>query len=160
MALNRAEVNEILELMEDNRSISNALKLAKVKASAFFKALREYPDLQLQFDDVQSALSEQLVDEMLQIADSEPDPNRARNRIHVRQWYASKMKPRKFGEKLDINMNQTVDLKGALAEARSRVVVAVTQPVINTARVLTQNTGIESVSSQDAIESDLAKLLE
>lgn len=160
MKLSRDQVNEILELMEDNRSISNALKLAKTKASAFFKALREYPDLQLQFDDVQSALSEQLVDEMLQIADSEPDSNRARNRIHVRQWYASKMKPRKFGEKIDINMNQTVDLKGALAEARSRVIVAMAQPVINTARVLNNNTDIESVSAKDAIESDLAKLLE
>jgi hypothetical protein len=37
------------------------------------------------------------VDEIVEIADTEPDPKRARNRIWARQWIAERMKPRKYG---------------------------------------------------------------
>ena len=41
-------------------------------------------------------------DEITEIADTEPDPNRARVRVDARKWVASKLKPKKYGEKLDL----------------------------------------------------------
>jgi hypothetical protein len=42
-------------------------------------------------------------DEIIDIADSEPDPNKARVRIDARKWVASKLKPKKYGDKLGIS---------------------------------------------------------
>ena len=60
------------------------------------------------------------MDEIIDIADTEIDPQRARNRIDARRWYASKMKPDKFGDRIDLNINAVVDVSSALLEARQR----------------------------------------
>lgn len=44
-----------------------------------------------------------LADEIITIADTEVDPNRAKVRIDARKWTASKLKPQRYGEKLDIS---------------------------------------------------------
>lgn len=44
-------------------------------------------------------------DEMIVIADTEPDPQVARVRIDARKWHASKTAPKKYGEKLDTTIS-------------------------------------------------------
>jgi seryl-tRNA synthetase len=66
--------------------------------------------------------SEVMVDEILFIADNEPCPQTARNRIDARRWIASKWNAKKYSEKIDLSVTQHVDLVGALAAAQSRVV--------------------------------------
>lgn len=46
-----------------------------------------------------------LADEINYIADNEPDPDRARVRIDARKWTASKLKPKKYGNVIDITTN-------------------------------------------------------
>ena len=64
------------------------------------------------------------VEDCVVIADSDPDPARARNRIAARQWHASKLAPRKYGERIqsdaNVNFTQTVkvDLSSMTPEAR------------------------------------------
>ena len=41
-------------------------------------------------------------DDMVHIADTESDPQKARVRIDARKWHASKLKPKKYGEKLEL----------------------------------------------------------
>ena len=41
-------------------------------------------------------------DEMIEIADTEKDPNKARVRLDARKWVSSKLKPKKYGDKLDM----------------------------------------------------------
>jgi hypothetical protein len=43
------------------------------------------------------------VDEIVEIADTEEDPNKARVRIDARKWLASKLNPKKYGDRLDID---------------------------------------------------------
>jgi hypothetical protein len=40
-------------------------------------------------------------DEIVEIADSEPDPNKARVRVDARKWELSKLMPRIYGDKID-----------------------------------------------------------
>lgn len=42
------------------------------------------------------------VDEMLVIADTDPDAARARNRIDVRKWRASKLAAKRYGDKIQV----------------------------------------------------------
>lgn len=40
-------------------------------------------------------------DQVAEIADTEDDPNRARVRIDARKWIAGKMRPKKYGDRVD-----------------------------------------------------------
>ena len=41
-----------------------------------------------------------VADEIIAIADSEPDPNKARVRIDARKWWAAKVNPKAYGDKV------------------------------------------------------------
>ncbi|HRT83953.1 MAG TPA: hypothetical protein P5523_04880 [Bacteroidales bacterium] len=85
-----------------------------------------YSDL---YNRAQAVKAELLVDEAIDIADNSDDAMKARNQIDIRKWYASKILPHKFGEKIDITITQNVDVKGAIEEAKKRVrVVTPTEP--------------------------------
>jgi hypothetical protein len=63
-----------------------------------------------------------LADETLDIADdTEKDPNRARNQIQARQWVASKHASKKYGDRIDLNVTQSIDIRAVLADARGRL---------------------------------------
>ena len=59
-------------------------------------------------------------DELVAIADTEPDPNRARVRVQTRQWVASRLKPQVYGDRLDLNVQGSLDLRAVLAGAEAR----------------------------------------
>ena len=50
-------------------------------------------------EDQQDTFAAQIVD----ISDTETDPQRARNRIDARKWHAAKTSPRKYGDKLELD---------------------------------------------------------
>jgi hypothetical protein len=50
-------------------------------------------------EDQQDTFAAQIVD----ISDTETDPQRARNRIDARKWHAAKTAPRKYGDKLELD---------------------------------------------------------
>lgn len=43
-----------------------------------------------------------IADEIIDIADTEPDHNKARVRIDARKWTASKLKPKRYGNEVEI----------------------------------------------------------
>lgn len=50
-------------------------------------------------EDQQDTFAAQILD----ISDTETDPQRARNRIDARKWHAAKTAPRKYGDKIEID---------------------------------------------------------
>jgi hypothetical protein len=63
-----------------------------------------------------------MADEVITIADCEvTDPQRARNQMQARQWLASKQHSRRYGDRIDLNVSQTLDVSVTLAEARARL---------------------------------------
>ena len=87
-----------------------------------FRWLREKPEFSEQYAKAKAEAADALVEEMIDIADSgtndwmeNNDPNnpgyrvngehiqRSRLRVDTRKWIAAKLKPRKYGEKLDMN---------------------------------------------------------
>ena len=44
--------------------------------------------------------SHMMADEIIEIADTEPDPNRARVRIDARKWWASKVNKKDYGDRV------------------------------------------------------------
>ena len=62
-----------------------------------------------------------LVDEAGEIVDSEPDAQRARVRVDYRKWLASRLNRQKYGDKLDVQHNHTLDISSALSKALERL---------------------------------------
>mgnify|MGYP003350846129 CR=1 FL=1 len=40
--------------------------------------------------------------QVIEIADTESDPQRARNRMDARKWYAARVAPRKWGDRVEV----------------------------------------------------------
>lgn len=107
--------------MADGLTASKSLKNRGFSKSAYWNALERTPQLLTTHALAESALAEALAAEAIEISDEFDDPQRARNRIDVRKWYASRIKPSKFGDRLDVNVTQIVDIGAALQEARARL---------------------------------------
>ena len=112
---------ELINQMANGLSLKSQLKLIGVEPFKFFDALNDRPDLEALYTRAQVARAELEVENIIDIADTEDDAQRARNRIDTRRWYAAKMRPQKYGDRIDLNINQTVDIGSALIEAKSRV---------------------------------------
>jgi hypothetical protein len=72
-------------------------------ASTVFRWLRTKEDFCEQYTRAKEESTEALSEDMLEIADDKDgDPQRDRLRIETRKWLASKLKPKKYGDKVDL----------------------------------------------------------
>lgn len=113
---------EIIRRVASGESITHVLKDKGLHPMDFYNYKDAHPS---RAEDYARALSARVdADAMraMEIADTEMDPQRARVRVDTIKWFASKIKPQVYGERIDLNVNQTVDVGGALAEARARLV--------------------------------------
>jgi len=60
--------------------------------------LRDNPEFSSQYAHAREDQAEHYADEIIEIADTDEDSNRARVRIDARKWKASKMDRRRFGD--------------------------------------------------------------
>lgn len=101
-------------------SIDKCLKTQGITQYRYAKWRAEMPAFEHAFRSARAIVVDQRVDLMEEVARTEPDVNRARLIIDTQRWMASKLVPKVYGDKLDINVTQTIDIGSALAEARSR----------------------------------------
>ena len=74
-------------------------------ASTVYVWLDRFPDFAERYARAREAATEDMLEEILQIADDDKiDPNDKRVRIDTRKWAMGKLKPKKYGDK------QTVDV--------------------------------------------------
>lgn len=84
-------------------------------------------------------------DEIVEIADTDFDNGRARNRMDARRWHASKMAPRKYGDRV-IN-----EIEG---EIRAKVDLSALTPDV---RAKLRNQLIASMKSSDVIDGEFKR---
>ena len=101
--------------------LAKALEKNNITLNAFFNQLQRYPAIDERYLRSRMVRAEKLVEETVQISDEEDDPHKARIRVETRRWYASKITPKIYGDRIDLNVTQTIDIGSALTEARNRV---------------------------------------
>lgn len=112
--------NEIIDKMYQKVSLTAIFEGDSKEMRSFYTYLETNPGADLEYLRAQQARSELHADDIIYIADNEPDPYRARIMVEARKWYASKMKPNKFGDRIDMNITQTVDINAAIEAAKAR----------------------------------------
>jgi len=70
-------------------------------------------------------------DEIVDISERDIDPQRARNMIDARKWRASKQHARVYGDRIDLNVQGTVNIAETLSMARARLVPRADQQVMD-----------------------------
>ena len=126
---------DILEAIANGASLATALKSTTPSPSyAWAKLqLRSNPDLKSAYQQAVEDRADRLAEELLELADAPmPDgldgPGRSawvqqqRLRVDVRKWAASKLKPKTYGERLDLAVSQEpISIVAALEAAQRRV---------------------------------------
>lgn len=71
--------------------------------------LLEDADFSAQYARAREEQADFYADEIIDIADTAKDANLARLQIDARKWKASKMQPKKYGDKIDLNHSGVIE---------------------------------------------------
>ena len=92
---------EICGQISEGSSLRSICKVAEMPScSTVFPWLSKHPEFSEQYARAREEQADAIADECLDIAETEPDVQRARLKIDVRKWFASKMKPRRYGDRI------------------------------------------------------------
>lgn len=72
-------------------------------ASTVYAWLGQSPEFQDMYARAREIQADVLADEILEIADADLDPNRARVMIDARKWLAGKLRPKKYGDRVELD---------------------------------------------------------
>lgn len=81
----------------------------------------DHPDFGALYDIALLSYSEALIEQALDIADTETDAKKAKNRIDIRTWIASKYNRARFGDKIEIEQTIKLDISKPLELAMARM---------------------------------------
>ena len=83
--------------------------------------LRRKPDFRADYANARVHQAEHFIDEIVEIADTDDNPSRARVRIDARKWVAARLAPKKYGERSEIELSGGIDIANRLERARERI---------------------------------------
>jgi hypothetical protein len=126
---------QVLEAIANGAALSTAIKCASPSPSyAWAKLqLRSNPELKVAYQQAVEDRADRLAEELIEIADTPmPEgldgPGRSawvqqmRLRVDVRKWAASKLRPKTYGDRLDLSVShEPISIIGALEAAQRRV---------------------------------------
>jgi hypothetical protein len=113
---------EILSRYADGETLSTICKDEHMpKRNTVYRWRQSYPEFGEAYLLAQEEHVDALVDEAGHIVDTEQNPQLAKVRSDHRRWLASRLNRQKFGDKLDVQHNHTLDISPALALAVKRM---------------------------------------
>jgi len=158
----QAITDRVISQILDGAQLKAAVKSVGLTHQSFFRLLAKDKAAAAAYARAQEIRADILADEALHIADSEDDAAKARNQITVRQWLASKLYAKRYGDRIDLNVTQTIDIGSTLAEARARLLPARDLSQVIDAQVIdsqgqndTKPRDNQSLSGPGAVEPDI-----
>jgi hypothetical protein len=125
----------ILEAIANGQSLSSILRCEGAPSYAWAKLqLRDNSELRRQYDQAVEDRGDRLAEELIEIADQQMPEGldgpaasawvqQLRLKIDVRKWAASKLRPRVYGERIDVSMGyQGISIAKILREGEDRVI--------------------------------------
>jgi len=92
-------------------------------AGSFMAWVDTYPEIKSLYEQAKILFVDAIVDQTLTIADTAIDSVRARNQIAARQWIASKLHSKKYGDRVQVDIEHKISLTAALESAKNRVLI-------------------------------------
>jgi transposase-like protein len=111
----------VIESLTEGKTLSETASTVGISVSTLSQWRMKDADFDNSCSRAQSIGFEIQADSLLRIPEEIPDVQRARLKSENIRWLLARRAAHKYGDRLEVNLNQTVDIKLALAEARSRV---------------------------------------
>ncbi len=97
-------VSKICELISEGKSLTAICAEEENPGyRTVMRWLEEKEDFRQKYARACEARSDLLAEECLTLADQATDPQKARLQFDARRWYLSKLVPKKYGDKVDLN---------------------------------------------------------
>ena len=116
-----AKVEKVISLILEGNLLKTAIAEAGLTVRELHAAVGSDRELATAYARAIEFRGDLLADETIHFADSDGDPAKVRNQIQARQWLAAKLN-KKYSERIDLNVQQTIDIGSTLAEARARLI--------------------------------------
>lgn len=117
----KASVYEVIEKVLAGMPLREAVTACGLTPSAFAYRLQQDKAAAVAYSRAVEIKADLLADEVVHLADGDGDPAKVRNQMNARQWLASKLYAKRYGDRIDLNVTQTLDIGSTLAEARARL---------------------------------------
>lgn len=115
------QVVKVIEKILDGLPLREAVKHAGLTPQLFNYRLQSDREAAVAYSRAVEIKADLLADEVVHLADGDGDPAKVRNQMNARQWLASKLYAKRYGDRIDLNVTQTIDIGNTLAEARARL---------------------------------------
>jgi hypothetical protein len=109
-----------LKLAAEGEPVQVILEALSLGHYEFWIARQEDDRFAMAFIQARQEGLEAVADTLLTLADQMPDVQRARLKSENIRWILSKRKPYVYGDRIDVNVTNTVDVASALLEAKNR----------------------------------------
>ena len=123
------------ELISEGKSLSSALKTSDKMPSyqLVMLALRNNPEFRSMYEKAVESRADRLAEEIIELADQEMPEGlegpmasawvqQKRMQVDARKWVASKLKPKTYGDRIDVAVTDNrISVMDALKEAKQRV---------------------------------------
>lgn len=129
----------VLKEIGNGSSLISAIKKPNYPTyDAFQRHMRANPEIRRMYEEAIEARADYLAESLIDISEEKPPEgldgpqlsawiNQMKIRIDTRKWTAAKLRPKFWGEKIDVNVTHTqISISSALKEAESRLLDNVT----------------------------------
>lgn len=113
-------LDAVFEDIANGASLVTALERQGMSAPRFYRLVASDVQHGSNYARAVTIRADLLADQIVDIADTEKDAARARNRIDARKWAAAKMNPHKFSDRIDVTVTERVSIADAIARAELR----------------------------------------
>lgn len=115
------KIQDVIEHVLAGKPLREAVALVGLTPSKFAHHLQGDKQAALAYARAVEIKADLMADEVVHLADGDGDPAKVRNQMQARQWLASKLYAKRYGDRIDLNVTQTIDVSATLAEARARL---------------------------------------
>lgn len=109
-----------IELAKEGKVLKQIRAEIGINTDCWHRSFERDPRFAEQFAFARQIGLEEVADDLLTIGDDEPDVLRARLKSENMRWILSKRKPSTYGDRIDLNISQVIDIGTALSDARAR----------------------------------------
>lgn len=116
----------LLDRVTVGESLASVLRndVRQIDQAAFMRYVKRNAERMQRLREAQEIHAEVIASEIQDLADdaTELDSRVVEIKINARKWTAGINDRKRFGERKEIEINQNIDIRGALADARQRVI--------------------------------------
>lgn len=107
MAFDKKKFDYIIDKVSKGSAVRNAVKEQHIASNTFFKWINSDEALQLQYARACEERGAYIYEDMIDIADDKSgDVQRDRLRVDTRKWFLSKLNPKKYSDKIQVDTTE------------------------------------------------------